>query len=278
MALYLVGDIQGCYAELDSLLERVAFNPQFDRLWAVGDLVARGPDSLAVLQLFQQLGAAATTVLGNHDLHLLSVLSGVKPPKPADQLDALLALPNQQRDALIDWLCQCPLLLQQQQLVVTHAGIYPWWTVQAAAEYAQEVSISLQAAWQQQRLSSWLTTMYGNQPAQWHDQLQGEQRIRFIINAFTRMRFCYADGRLDFAAKHAPTESPAATELIPWFELWQPSDYRLVFGHWAALAGATGRDDVIGLDSGCVWGEHLTLWRWPDGQSWQQPALASTTS
>jgi bis(5'-nucleosyl)-tetraphosphatase (symmetrical) len=273
MALYLVGDIQGCYAELDTLLARVAFNPRFDRLWAVGDLVARGPDSLAVLQLFQQLGPAAATVLGNHDLHLLSVLTGVKQAKPADRLDSLLQLPIAQREGIIDWLCQCPLLLQQQQLVVTHAGIYPWWTVAAARGYAHEVSISLQAAWRQQRLSSWLTAMYGNQPEQWHNDLSGEPRIRFIINALTRMRFCYADGRLDFAAKQPPTENPSASGLIPWFELWQPGEHRLVFGHWAALAGATGRDDVIGLDSGCVWGEHLTLWRWPDGQCWQQPAL-----
>lgn len=273
MALYLVGDIQGCYGELSTLLDRVAFNPRFDQLWAVGDLVARGPDSLAVLQLFQQLGPAAATVLGNHDLHLLSILSGVKQPKAADRLDALLALSVSQREAIIDWLCQCPLILQQHQLVVSHAGIYPWWTVPEAVSYAAEVSTSLQAAWQHQQLSHWLTAMYGNQPEQWHPSLQGEQRIRFIVNAFTRMRFCYADGRLDFAAKQSPTQNNISNGLIPWYELWQPSEHRLVFGHWAALAGATGRDDIIGLDSGCVWGEHLTLWRWPDGQCWQQPAL-----
>lgn len=273
MALYLVGDIQGCYAELDKLLERVAFNPRFDQLWAVGDLVARGPDSLAVLQLFQRLGPAAATVLGNHDLHLLSILCGVKSAKPADRLDAIAALPARQRDDIIQWLVHCPLLLQQQHLVVTHAGIYPWWSVAEAAGYAEEVSASLQSAWQQQTLSDWLTRMYGNQPEQWQPQLQGEQRIRFIINAFTRMRFCTADGRLNFTAKQAPAAADLERGLIPWFELWQPSEQRLLFGHWAALAGATGRDDVIGLDSGCVWGQHLTLWRWPDGQCWHQPAL-----
>lgn len=273
MALYLVGDIQGCYAELDALLEQVGFNPRYDQLWAVGDLVARGPDSLAVLKLFQQLGDAAKTVLGNHDLHLLSILTGVKAAKPSDRLDPILALPSEQREDIIDWLCQCPLLLQQQQLVVTHAGIYPWWTVTEAAAYADEVSTSLQAAWQNQQLGHWLHTMYGNQPAQWQRSLAGEQRIRFIINAFTRMRFCYSDGRLDFAGKESPHSNQVSRGLIPWFELWQPCEQRLVFGHWAALAGATQRDDVIGLDTGCVWGEYLTLWRWPDGQRWQQPAL-----
>lgn len=273
MALYLVGDVQGCYAELNQLLDRVSFNPRFDQLWAVGDLVARGPDSLAVLNLFQQLGPAAQTVLGNHDLHLLSILSGVKRAKPADQLEPILALPVSQREQLLDWLCQRPLLLQQPQLLVSHAGIYPWWSVEQALDYAHEVQLSLQQAWQRQTLADWLTTMYGNEPAQWHDGLHRDERIRFIINAFTRMRFCYPDGRLDFNAKEQPTAAALSSGLIPWFELWQPSEQRLVFGHWAALAGATGRDDVIGLDTGCVWGQHLTLWRWPDGQSWQQPAL-----
>jgi bis(5'-nucleosyl)-tetraphosphatase (symmetrical) len=274
MALYLVGDIQGCYAELDRLLTRVAFNPRDDQLWAVGDLVARGPDSLRVLQLFQQLGPAAATVLGNHDLHLLSLLSGVKQPKKSDRLDTIMALPAQQREDIIDWLVHCPLLLQQQQLLVTHAGIYPWWSVSEAINYAAEVSASLQDAWRQQRLSSWLTAMYGNHPEQWHPHLQDEQRLRFIINAFTRMRFCYADGRLDLTAKQAPSASTVSAGLIPWYQLWQANEPCLVFGHWAALAGATGRADVVGLDSGCVWGQHLTLWRWPDGQCWQQPALS----
>jgi bis(5'-nucleosyl)-tetraphosphatase (symmetrical) len=273
MALYLIGDIQGCYAELDSLLTQVAFNPRCDQLWAVGDLVARGPDSLAVLQLFQQLGPAAATVLGNHDLHLLSLLSGVKQAKRSDRLDTIMALPTQQREGIIDWLVHCPLLLQQQQLLVTHAGIYPWWRVSEAIDYAAEATASLQDAWRQQRLSSWLTAMYGNQPEQWHPDLQGEQRLRFIINAFTRMRFCYADGRLNLTAKQAPSASSVNEGLIPWYEFWPASEQRLVFGHWAALAGATGRTDVIGLDSGCVWGQHLTLWRWPDGQYWQQSAL-----
>ena len=274
MALYLVGDVQGCYAELNQLLDRVAFNPRFDQLWAVGDLVARGPDSLAVLKLFQQLGSAAETVLGNHDLHLLSILTGVKQAKAADRLESITALPLREREQLIDWLCQRPLLLQQPQLIVTHAGIYPWWSVEQAIAYAQEVQASLQNAWQRQTLSHWLSTMYGNEPAQWRPDLSGDERIRFIINAFTRMRFCYADGRLDFNTKEQPEAAVVAHGLIPWFELWQPTDQRLVFGHWAALAGATGRDDVIGLDTGCVWGQQLTLWRWPDGQSWQQPALA----
>src|SRR5690554_5119969 len=190
MALYLVGDVQGCYAELDQLLERVAFNPRFDQLWAVGDLVARGPDSLAVLKLFQQLGPAAQTVLGNHDLHLLSILTGVKQAKAADRLESITALPVHEREQLIDWLCQRPLLLQQPQLVVTHAGSYPWWSVERATDYASEVQASPQPAWQRRALPRWLTTMYGNDPAQWHPALSDDGRVRLIINGFTRMRCC----------------------------------------------------------------------------------------
>ncbi|MGQ4277035.1 symmetrical bis(5'-nucleosyl)-tetraphosphatase [Pseudidiomarina sp. E22-M8] len=269
MARYFVGDLQGCVNQLDELLAAVKFDTRFDELWCVGDFVARGPDSLACLQRLRDLGDAAKCVLGNHDLNLLAVLTGIRKANRKDKLAAILTLPEAQQQEWIEFLVRQPLLRQADDVVMTHAGIYPQWSLAEAAELAEEVSISLQRAWRNQKLPQWLQKMYGNEPPCWSPQLTGPNRIRFIINAFTRMRFLDAQHCLDLDAKDAPSKDTEADGLQPWFVFWQPQPVTLVFGHWAALQGETGRDDVIGLDTGCVWGEHMTLLRWPDGQRWQ---------
>ncbi|RUO52404.1 symmetrical bis(5'-nucleosyl)-tetraphosphatase [Pseudidiomarina homiensis] len=268
MARYFVGDLQGCVKQLDTLLATVNFDRRFDELWCVGDIVARGPDSLACLERLHELGSAAKCVLGNHDLNLLAVLTGVRKANPKDKLDAILALPAEEQRQWIDFLVQQPLLQHADDVVMTHAGLFPQWSLAEAKGYADEVSESLQRAWRFQKLGPWLNKMYGNEPACWSPKLSGPERIRFIINAFTRMRFLDHQQCLNLTVKTAPNDDTKAQGLLPWFAHWQPQQFSLVFGHWAALQGQTQRDDVIGLDTGCVWGEHMTLLRWPDGQRW----------
>lgn len=269
MARYFVGDLQGCVKQLDRLLDAIAFDAKFDELWCVGDLVARGPDSLACLERLEALGDAAKCVLGNHDISLMAVLTGVRKPNPNDHLDAILNLPKAAQQRWIEFLIQQPLLRQADDVVMTHAGIYPKWSITEAQELATDVSDSMQRAWRTQRLGPWLTTMFGNEPTTWSWQLPRPERIRFVINALTRMRFLDSQQALNLKVKTAPSAATSAAGLTPWFDFWQPTATTLVFGHWAALQGQTGRDDVLGLDTGCVWGEYLTLLRWPDGQRWQ---------
>jgi bis(5'-nucleosyl)-tetraphosphatase (symmetrical) len=277
MARYLVGDIQGCAAPLKQALKQVNFDAKFDELWCVGDLIGRGPSPLDCLELLRDLGHATKIVLGNHDLNLLAVLSGVRDAHPNDRLQSLIQLTDSEKRDWIDWLVQQPLLIRSDDnLVMTHAGVYPWWTVAEAESYALEVSEALKAAWRANRLDKFLVAMYGNEPAQWSSTLQGMDRIRFFINVFTRMRFCDLSGHLNFSVKSAPTDQQVPSHLKPWFELWDVSEYTLVFGHWAALMGNTFRDDIIGLDTGCVWGEYLTVMRWPDGHRTMVPASASS--
>lgn len=274
MALYVVGDLQGCVDELNQLLDKVAFNPDRDQLWCVGDIVARGPSSLACLERLKQLGDAAQIVLGNHDLNLLAVLLGVRSAQPADRLEQLLELSPTEKSQWIDWLRHQPLLLRQHDLVMTHAGIYPWWTVPEAEAFAAEVEQQLQQL-NHDELKLWLEQMYGNTPNKWSAQLQGAERTRFIVNAFTRMRYVNQQGELDFACKLPPNAAQAESpQLTPWFERWPHTEDTLIFGHWAALRGVTHREDVIGLDTGCVWGHELTLMRWPERQRYQQQQLS----
>ncbi len=269
MARYFVGDLQGCVEQLDELLAKVSFNSRFDELWCVGDIVARGPDSLACLERLRELGDAAKCVLGNHDLNLLAVLTGAKKAKAKDRLDNILALPDEQQHEWIDFLVQQPLLRRADDVVMTHAGIYPKWSIDEAEKLSDEVSLSLQRAWRHQKLAPWLLKMYGDEPRQWSPELQGPERIRFIINALTRMRFLDAQQGLNLSVKEGPSTATQEQGLSPWFMHWSPQPTTLIFGHWAALQGQTKRDDVIGLDTGCVWGETMTLMRWPDGQRWQ---------
>ncbi|WP_108652198.1 symmetrical bis(5'-nucleosyl)-tetraphosphatase [Dongshaea marina] len=262
MACYLVGDIQGCLDELKQLLDDVGFDPAQDELWLTGDLVARGPKSLETLRYVRDLGPAATVVLGNHDLHLLTVSSGLAREHDKDRLQPLLAAPD--RDELLRWLRFQPLLAEHSEypLVMTHAGIPPAWDLTTARQCARQIEAELQSV----DYFHLLKGMYGNQPDQWDDNLSGIERLRYSINALTRMRFCYPDGRLEFHHKLMPSGNHP--ELVPWFEL--PAAYledkELIFGHWAALEGHCGRSDYHALDTGCVWGNTLTMLRWEDKQ------------
>jgi bis(5'-nucleosyl)-tetraphosphatase (symmetrical) len=253
VTLYAIGDVQGCARELEALLDAIRFEPDSDRLWLVGDLVNRGPSSEAALRRIMGLGDAVTTVLGNHDLHLLAAAAGVRAPGSKDTFGDVLAADD--AEELLDWLRHRPLLHwdREARRVLVHAGIPPGWRVEDAAEAAAEVEAALQSRkWRKK-----LATMYGNAPAKWSAKLSGEQRRRYTINALTRMRYCDEDGALDFEHSGAPGSQPA--HLMPWFDApdRRARDVHIVFGHWAAL-GILRRGDVTACDSACVWGGTLT--------------------
>lgn len=263
MAIYLVGDIQGCYSELNALLTQVAFDNKTDQLYLAGDLVARGPDSLATLRFVKSLGQSAKIVLGNHDLHLLAVYAGIKKVKKQDKLAALLAADDV--EDLMHWLAQQPLLQQigDDNAYMSHAGISPQWDLQQAIE---------QADFAQQKLSSknrhqWLSAMYGEKPNDWQQAKNEVDKFRYTINAFTRMRYCYANKQLEFDHKLDPSslEKKHLVKLRPWYELSSTiNETAWVFGHWATLMGKCSHSNVYALDTGCVWGNHLTMLRWHD--------------
>ena len=257
MATYAIGDIQGCGYEFDSLLERLKFDPSRDALWLVGDLVNRGPQSLQVLRKVRALGESVVSVLGNHDLHLLAVaLTGAK-QKRQDTLDDILDAPD--RDELVHWLRHRPILHQDAALGYTmiHAGLPPQWDGATASSCARELEAVLRDP---DRCSDLLQHMYGDLPDRWSDALAGVERLRFITNCFTRLRFCYDDGRLALPYKGTLEKAPAG--LLPWFRMPQrrSRDLRIVFGHWSAL-GFYDADGVMNLDTGCVWGSRLTAVR-----------------
>lgn len=253
MTLYAIGDIQGCAAPLDALLAAIDFDPARDRLWLVGDLVNRGPDSLAVLRRVMALGDAVTTVLGNHDLHLLAAAVCIRRPNPRDTLRPVLEAPD--CDELLDWLRRRPLLHHDQSSgrVLVHAGIPPCWTIAEAKGAASDVEAELASPdWRDA-----LAEMYGNEPNVWSPRLRRSERLRYTINALTRMRFVTLDGRLDLEHSGPPGSQPP--ELIAWFDVPNRSarDLHVVCGHWSAL-GVLRRPDITALDSGCVWGRALT--------------------
>lgn len=263
MALYAIGDIQGCREALEDLLERIRFDPANDRLWFAGDLVARGPDSLGTLRLIRSLGTAAETVLGNHDLHLLAAYYGLSRLKPRDLTQPVLDAPDCAE--LMDWLRHRPLLLHDKTLdcVLTHAGIPPGWSLKSARYLAREVETALQGS----DIRSFLAGMYGNEPALWSDSLTGSTRLRVITNFLTRMRLVSVDGAMDFEHKEDLSIIPPG--LHPWFMLPNPAltTGRVLFGHWAAIGGHTASTRFIGLDTACVWGGCLTALRLDDGKS-----------
>ncbi|NOH80231.1 bis(5'-nucleosyl)-tetraphosphatase (symmetrical) [Vibrio sp. RE86] len=264
MATYIVGDLQGCFDELQLLLDQVNFNPKIDTLWVAGDLVARGPKSLEVLRFIRSLGTSARVILGNHDLHLLAVSLGLFKVKAKDKTAPILSADD--KEELLNWLRQQPLMAEHEEFVMCHAGISPQWTLQQAREASRQIEALLQS-------NDWpwlIENMYDNQPDLWSDDLTGIERYRYIINAFTRMRFCFADGRLDMACKIPPQEITDGS-LVPWFQLNQriKLEKTVLFGHWAALEGYEG-EEVIGLDTGCVWGGCLTMLRWEDKQFFTQ--------
>ena len=256
MAHYAIGDVQGCSTALDALLKAVSFRPSRDRLWLVGDLVNRGPDSLGVLRKVMSLGRSVVTVLGNHDLHLLATVAGGRELSPADTFHEVLAAPDAKH--IIDWLRHRPLLHYdaRNRRVLVHAGIPPAWTLAQARTHAREVERLLRG----RRWRDSLRTMYGNEPSRWSERLDRVSKRRYTINALTRMRYCDRRGRLDFGESGPPGSQPK--KLVPWFDspLRKTGALHIVFGHWAAL-GLFRRKDITALDSGCVWGGTLTAVR-----------------
>lgn len=257
MAVYAVGDLQGCLEPLQRLLDDLRFDPARDRLWCCGDLVNRGPRSLETLRFMSGLGEAAVSVLGNHDLHLLAVAyDPVRPPRSKDTLEDLLAAPD--REELLTWLRCRPLLHHDEGLGYTmvHAGLPPAWDLADAVAAARE----LEAVLAGDGFAGFLREMYGDQPDRWSPELTGIGRLRFIVNCFTRLRYCRADGRIDLDEKGPPDQAPA--ELRPWFRIPErrSKSLRIVFGHWSTL-GEIDDPGVFPLDTGCVWGGRLTALR-----------------
>lgn len=262
MSTYAIGDVQGCADELKALLDKIQYDPAVDQLWFVGDLVNRGPKSLATLRLVRGL-PNVVTVLGNHDLHLLAMCLTDTAEVNPHTMDDILNAPD--RDELIDWLRQQPLLHRDphQHITLVHAGIPPCWDLVSAERHAAEVAEVLRG----DQCAAFLTQLYGNEPNQWHEDLQGWDRLRFIINAFTRMRYCDAAGRLQLEYKGPPDQAPE--NHIPWFELPSklPENERILFGHWASLGGKVNKPNLFALDTGCVWGNTLTALRLDDFQT-----------
>ena len=260
VSTYVIGDIQGCDQELQALLQKIAFNPARDRLWVTGDLVNRGPQSLAVLRRLRQLGSALSIVLGNHDLHLLAcrMVKTIKPRK-RDTIADVLAAPD--CDELLDWLRAQPLLHHDSALGLTmvHAGLAPQWTLEEALGYAAEIHVLLRG----DNCREFLAAMYGDEPARWRNSLAGLERARLITNCLTRMRFVTPDGALNLRAKGAP--GPNTPDLLPWFAVpgRKSAAHRVVFGHWSTLRLSPEEEQrygVIPLDTGAVWGGELTAW------------------
>ncbi len=257
MDTFAIGDVQGCADELDRLLDRIDAVSPGARLVFAGDLVNRGPASLRTLRRVRSLGPRARTVLGNHDLHLLAVSHGVRAPSRSDTLSGILDAPD--RDELLDWLRRQPLALMADGHLVVHAGVLPQWTATQTIALSAEVEARLQGDdW-----ADFLHTMYGNQPARWSDELHGADRLRCIVNALTRLRFCSADGEMEFATKEGPGQPPQG--YLPWFDApgRRSADVPVVFGHWSTL-GIVQRANLVGLDSGCVWGGQLSAMRLSD--------------
>ena len=264
MATYAIGDIQGCFQALQLLLKQIDFDPLYDRLWLVGDLVNRGPDSLAVLRWAMGLGDAAVTVLGNHDLHLLAVAYGFVKPHRKDTLDQVLAAPD--RAELFDWLRHQRLFHTEGDYALVHAGLLPQWSVKKAAKLAHEVEQELRG----RHHLDFFRHMYGNEPAAWSDDLRGMARLRMITNAMTRLRFCTPAGEMEFAHKGPPEIAPAGHQ--PWYLAPQrkSADSTVIFGHWSAL-GLKVDSKLLALDTGCLWGGKLTAVRLEDRQVFQVP-------
>ena len=269
MATYAIGDIQGCYDELQSLLKLIKFS-EHDRLWIAGDLVNRGPKSLETLRFLKSLGDRAVCVLGNHDLHLLAIYYGSSTLKRNDTLNRILEAPD--CDELLTWLRKQKLLVLDKAngFVMTHAGIPPCWSIKKAKKRAKEVEKVLNST----LAKEFFDHMYGNEPDIWSSEHQGWDRLRLITNYLTRMRFCTAEGRLDFSAKGSLESQPIG--YPPWFLLPRKDpnerDIRIIFGHWAALEGTTQTENIYALDTGCIWGGQLTAMRLEDLQIFQTSA------
>lgn len=267
MAIYAVGDIQGCYDPLQRLLDEAAFDPARDALWSVGDLINRGPQSLATLRFLKTLGTSFTGVLGNHDLHFLAAWSGAQKEGKFQTLRELLQAPD--CDELAQWIRTLPLAHRatvatadgDTDFLMIHAGLLPGWSFTQAMDYAHEIEHALRST----HFVDYLKQMYGDEPNTFSDGLTGMERLRVLTNVLTRIRFCTMNGGLDL--KNKEDVASAAPGYRPWFEFQalQPRQ-TILFGHWAMLDGKTGRSDIVGLDTGCVWGRNMTLLRLDDGK------------
>jgi len=268
MSTFAIGDVQGCYDELRGLLAAIGFDRSKDRLWFVGDLVNRGPASLETLRFVRGLGERAVTVLGNHDLHLLAFADGFATRRDGDTLDDVLAAPD--RSELLDWLRRRPLIHAESGYVLVHAGLLPQWDVLKATTLAAEVEAALCGAGHQEFLSK----LYGSRPEYWSDDLEGIDRLRVIVNAMTRLRFCTADGSMEFNTKGETMNAP--TGYLPWFEVpgRKSASATVICGHWSAL-GLLITPNVLALDSGCVWGRKLTAIRLEDRRVYEVPCAAA---
>lgn len=259
-----IGDVQGCLRELHQLLKTLGYSADRDQLWFVGDLVNRGPDSLGTLRFVRSLGEGARVVLGNHDLHLLAVaLGGSRKLRPDDTLDDILAARD--RDTLLEWLLQRPLAVRDGNDLMVHAGVVPQWTAELVMTLAAEVEHALQ-----REPAALFQAMYGNRPDCWSESLRGTERLRFIINALTRLRYCREDGRIDLKMKDRP--GTQAEGWMPWFEVpgRRCASSRIITGHWSTL-GFVDRAELLALDTGCVWGGALTAASLEDDARWTLP-------
>lgn len=256
MALYAIGDVQGCYSSLRALLDKIKFNSDHDQLWFVGDLVNRGPESLAVLRFVRDLDNNAVTVLGNHDLSLLAVAAGMRKLRPSDTMQDVLEAKD--RDKLLDWLQRQPLMHfdEPNNCALVHASIHPAWTIDKALQLAAEVETRVRSS----QSAKFYKLMYGAEPNRWSEDLNGYDRLRCITNIFTRARYITPDGSMDYSNTDPPEDAPS--DLTPWY-LWESKTSRVtrvVFGHWASL-GCRHINQFIAIDSGCVWGGALTAVR-----------------
>ena len=251
MATYAIGDIQGCFSALQRLLDKIHFDESRDRLWFVGDLVNRGPDSLATLRFVKSLGERAITVLGNHDLHLLMVAEGCAKTRKSDTLQEVLDASD--REELLDWLRHRRMLHAENGYAMVHGGLLPSWSVGKALSLAREVEEALRG----ENYRELVACMYGNQPAQWRDDLSGMDRLRVIINAITRLRVCTQAGVMEFAHNGKPENAPPG--FMPWYDVpgRASRDTAIICGHWSAL-GLVLRENLLALDTGCLWGGNLT--------------------
>jgi len=253
MAIYAIGDLQGCFKPLQRLLDKIQFDPTNDKLWFAGDLVNRGPQSLETLRFVKSLGSSAVTVLGNHDLTLLAMAEGFGKSKN-HTLDDILNAPD--RDELLHWLRNQPLFHYNEKrgYCMVHAGVPMLWDISTAVIRAHEVEKVLRS----DRYHEFLAHMFGNTPTLWHDELRGWDRLRYITNCFTRMRYCTQNGALEFHSKGAPGTQEDG--YFPWYELKNRPNIKdkIIFGHWSTLAGITNQEGVYALDTGCLWGGKLT--------------------
>jgi bis(5'-nucleosyl)-tetraphosphatase (symmetrical) len=264
MATYAIGDVQGCFTELLALLGAIRFDRGRDRLWFVGDLVNRGPASLQTLRFVRDLGDRSVCVLGNHDLHLLALAHGFVKKRADDTLDGVLEAPD--RAELLEWLRKLPMIHVEEGRVLVHAGLLPQWSAEEAIALAGEVEAELRGP----RYREFLAQLYGGYPDRWSENLRGADRLRMIVNAMTRLRFCTPEGVMEFGTKGELTDAPAG--YLPWFDApgRKSAGATLICGHWSAL-GLRITPNLLALDSGCVWGGRLTAVCLDDRRVFQVP-------